>query len=209
MPNMRIEKAWQVVKFLEESPNVHNGYLWHRMFNTSIIKENDISFIEGVNFAEDGLFFFEYIRYVRLTTFIRSNGYHYVLYNNSLTKKGNTYSPDFFYSLFGKYYMALVKISNDIDSNAVYKRLIDNYLFRLLEYWFVRKIFIQSSSEKKHAWLSITKKVIIDNNLGDISRYSLVKNLMIKGVFVKNDNMAELILKVSTKMLSLQKKLHK
>lgn len=208
MPTMEYDKAWEVVKYLEETPNVHNGYLWHRMFKAYIIKENNIFFKEGVNFAEDGLFFLEYLRFVSSTTFVSSMGYHYVLSDGFLTKKGNSYSPVFFQKLFSDYKRGLTNVVKDIDKNPIYKKLVDDYLFRLLEYWFVRKIFIQKSMNSKADWLGVTRQVIQDNDFLSV-KYPFYKKLMISGGLIQNPKIAEDVLKISTKILSLVRKLQK
>lgn len=206
MPTMGYDEAWKVVKYLEETPNVHNGYLWHRMFKACIIKENNIFFKEGVNFAEDGLFFLEYLKYVSNTTFINSVGYHYILSDGSLTKKGNSYSPEFFKKLFSDYKKGLTNVVEDIDKNPIYKKMVNEYLFRLLEYWFVRKIFIQKSMNSKTDWLSVTRQVIRDNDFL-ATKYPFCKRIMIKGALIQNEKIAEIVLKFSTKILSLVRKI--
>ena len=49
--------------------NCFNGYLWNRLFRTSIIKDNHLRFREDVHIKEDGLFLVQYL--------CRCKGKHY------------------------------------------------------------------------------------------------------------------------------------
>lgn len=64
-------KNYEVIEMLQYKKNAHNGYLWHRLFKRSIIIENNLRFVEGCNFAEDGVFFLQYMRYVKKLMYLK------------------------------------------------------------------------------------------------------------------------------------------
>ena len=62
------------------------GWSWIKLFNRSIIEENEIRFDESVNLKEDEIFAYQYCKYIK-TICIRSQaGYHYYIHGNSLTR---------------------------------------------------------------------------------------------------------------------------
>lgn len=124
-------KNYEVIEMLQHKKNAHNGYLWHRLFKRSIITEKHLKFVEGCNFAEDGLFFLQYMRYVKKINILGTSGHHYVIHNSSLTSR--KYQNDFYLSVADMYYKALTEIKGD----AKYKLFCQNYIWQLVFYWIV------------------------------------------------------------------------
>lgn len=62
---------------------------WNKLYVTSVIRQNNIYFPEGVRMGEDILFNLNYFRQVTQFKIIDSNLYHYVLYPNQATRKAN------------------------------------------------------------------------------------------------------------------------
>lgn len=124
-------KNYEVIEMLQHKKNAHNGYLWHRLFKRSIITEKHLRFVEGCNFAEDGLFFLQYMRYVKKINILGTSGHHYVIHNSSLTSR--KYQNDFYLSVADMYYKALTEIKGD----AKYKLFCQNYIWQLVFYWIV------------------------------------------------------------------------
>lgn len=54
------------------------GYLWNKMYNLSIIKENNIAFNPQIKIMEDFLFNIEYVEYVENIQIIKKPLYHYI-----------------------------------------------------------------------------------------------------------------------------------
>lgn len=73
---------------LHETPRSTNAYLWHKFFKREIIINNSISFCQTLDFAEDGVFWFNYARYIRNYRFCETPIYvHVEEISTSLTKK--------------------------------------------------------------------------------------------------------------------------
>jgi len=127
-------KNYEVVEMLQHKKNAHNGYLWHRLFKRSIIIGNHLRFVEGCNFAEDGVFFLQYMRYVKKTNILGTLGHHYVIHNSSLTNK--KYPSEFYLSLADMYYKAL----NEIEGDIWYKTFCQKYIWQLVFYWIISRL---------------------------------------------------------------------
>lgn len=63
------------------------GYPWNKFYKLSIIKDNNIRFVEGSVMNEDELFYMEYVKYIDEIYFINKDNYNYLQRNNSLTGK--------------------------------------------------------------------------------------------------------------------------
>lgn len=124
-------KNYEVVEMLQYKNNAHNGYLWHRLFKRSIIIKNNIRFIEGCNFAEDGVFFLQYMRYVTKTNVLETIGHHYVVHDFSLTNR--KYSNEFYFTIADRYHKTLSEICGD----TKYKNFCQNYIWQLIFYWII------------------------------------------------------------------------
>ena len=61
-----------------------NGYLWNRLFNTKIIKDNHLSFREDIYIKEDGLFLVQYLCCCKgLISYTTKPIYKYVYHDSS------------------------------------------------------------------------------------------------------------------------------
>jgi len=137
LPNKTIEKASELVCFLESADVVHNGFVWHRLFKLDIIKDNQIYYPVGISFAEDAIFFLNYILHTNNYLIINSCGYHYTKRDGSLTVVGHTLPAD-------KYYHT-IELMSQVIKNIIIKDNPDvsvlndlkNYLWRLLYTWIV------------------------------------------------------------------------
>lgn len=67
------------------------GVLWNKLFKTSIIKDNNIQFLDGIILYEDVYFMFNYMKYVKKMKFLNNYYYHYRILSNSMTRK---YKPN-------------------------------------------------------------------------------------------------------------------
>lgn len=83
----------------EEYYNVYktgtSGYLWNKIYVSSVIRENKIRFDENTDYAEDALFNNRYLKYCDNICFINKPLYNYYISDSegSLSKK---YFPDFY-----------------------------------------------------------------------------------------------------------------
>lgn len=73
------------------------GFLWNKLFKTSIIKNNNLKFRDDVTLAEDLLFCCEYSNYIKEAYVNFNPVYHYVMQTdsalNSTLKVGTNYTP--------------------------------------------------------------------------------------------------------------------
>ena len=63
------------------------GYAWNKFYNLSLIRDNNIRFVEGSVMNEDELFYMDYIKQVDEIYFIAKDNYNYLQRNNSMTSK--------------------------------------------------------------------------------------------------------------------------
>ena len=127
--------ACELVVFLKNAPLVHNGFLWHRIFRRNIIEKYNIRFIEGLSFAEDGCFCFEYLKYSRKAILTNQIGYNYVAGNEGLTKAGKKLSYPIYYKLietFSQLVFDLIKIN--VPAKKVSQEMAI-FIWRLVEDW--------------------------------------------------------------------------
>lgn len=95
------------------------GYLFTKLFKSSIIKNNNIRFNTSSHFREDEEFFSQYLLYVKSWESIDTAAYHYILPDRKKTYKGNSYQsliPIFKYldTIFdGQYPSAIADIHAD------------------------------------------------------------------------------------------------
>ncbi len=137
-----------LIVYLEESQNVHNGFLWHRLFKTCIIHENNICFDKDLSYAEDGLFMLEYLQYVRTTKTISKIGHNYRVSNAGLTSQGQAkVDLDAAYRRWVKYTEA-VKIILELSNED--KRNVCICLWRIAVSWILCKT-VRSQADYIHA----------------------------------------------------------
>lgn len=59
------------------------GFVWNKIYLLQIIKDNDIFFDENIYIAEDLLFNFKYMQYIKNMYYCAKKMYHYMQYNDS------------------------------------------------------------------------------------------------------------------------------
>lgn len=137
----------EIIKLLQYKRNAHNGYLWHKLFRKDIISNANIKFREDSSFAEDGLFFFEYMKHVQCSSTRNTLGHHYMISKTSLTTK--RYNVDFYLSMAKDYYDSLLAINN----RKSFHDFVRYYVCNLLFYWILKPAYAQKDN------YSITKVV--------------------------------------------------
>lgn len=123
----------------------YGGYLWNKIFKTSIIKENNIKFSHNIGMLEDMLFVVEYMTRIKTIKLINQNLYYYRMrqssavwkkkmkniedmnncYNriNETLKLNNFYSKNFYYCV-SMYYLRNKKKLENIDKKIDYKKIV-------------------------------------------------------------------------------------
>lgn len=115
----------QVDKLLDTlfNNNGPQGYLWNKLFETQIIKENDLSLDENLKMAEDMLFLVEYSLNCKDVFVFNNTEYNYVQKSTGLSEKID--DRDNFYPSFEDF----LYVSNKIRKLVIkdYPRLNKNY----------------------------------------------------------------------------------
>ena len=135
LPNKQILKASELEYFLENAEKVHNGFLWHRLFVVDIIKNNVIRFPIGISFAEDGLFFLNYILHTDNFYITSKLGYHYQIHDGSLTSKGKKLKKEVYFYLLEAYAKVTKKIMDKDYPNDEIRNGLKLYMWRLAYGW--------------------------------------------------------------------------
>ena len=137
LPSEIIEQPSELAFFLEKTPVVHNGFIWHRLYKLNIIKENNIGFPVGISFAEDGVFFLNYILHTKIFCIISTLGYHYTVRSNSLTSEGKSLPAVKYYDTLEYISEATYKIMKKDNPNPDTCNGLKLYLWRLLFTWII------------------------------------------------------------------------
>lgn len=82
----------------------HLGFPWGKLYEMSIIKEHNVKFEKDINYCEDLIFLFSYLKYSKYVSFIENCGYHYNLVGTqSLLLSYNSFESELTcYRLFRK-----------------------------------------------------------------------------------------------------------
>lgn len=70
------------------SQNIFFSSVWNKLYKTSILKDNNIFFVDGCRYSEDTYFNYVYLLFTNKITYANAKMYYYVNRNNSLTHDG-------------------------------------------------------------------------------------------------------------------------
>lgn len=140
LPDATFCEPSSVVNFLENYPNVHNGFIWHRLFRLDIIKKGEIKFPLKISFAEDGWFFFDYMRHVSKSVCSSCIGYHYIIRKGSLTSKHHAYPFVIYKSLLEHYIASLLAFNVSDEFTESHIQMVKRYACRLASSWCIERI---------------------------------------------------------------------
>lgn len=191
---------YEVIEMLQHRKDAHNGYLWHRLFKRSIIEENHIRFTEGCNFAEDGLFFLQYMKFVGKTNVLNTLGHHYTICQTSLTSR--KYDTRFYLNMAGMYCDALT----NIHGNRTYRLFSQRYVWQLLFYWIICNFHLIEGNELNKAVISVIRflhKRKISHPLFSIKALKFISS--ISGLKLKRA-LLQLYIEIEKKRINLLKK---
>lgn len=126
----------RIVQYLERTKGVHNGFIWHRLFKSSIISDNKIRFQEGISFAEDGWFFLSYMKYADKCSVTSKLGYIYEVREGTLTSLGRETDTKTLIRVFEGFMDNVISYDvpmSEVDSHLEFCKV---YGWRLAESWF-------------------------------------------------------------------------
>lgn len=186
--NMTLENNYETVEFFEKSNGVHNGYIWHRIFNMEIIKKHSLSFKHGLSFAEDGLFFFQYMYYVEKTSFSSGKAYHHLRRSNSLTLAGRKLEIDTLIPVFKSYLETLLSYAiHDAKKKKSFHSFVKGYGCRLLQNWLIQKVIV-IGKDSSYSTLDKIQDLSITYALQHAQNIDFSMRLLLKSLNVKNHN---------------------
>ncbi|WP_251955184.1 glycosyltransferase family 2 protein [Limosilactobacillus reuteri] len=141
------------------SPYGMGGYLWNKIFESKIIRDNDISFNEDFFVAEDLIFCEQYLVHAKKVNLLTTHDYHYNDLNGvSKNIKFRENNVDFYLNYFNalKYILSMETNINNIEKNLKARmcdlgcdivRIIN--LNKNIEYYNVKKELLNFINQNK------------------------------------------------------------
>ena len=204
-PTKSFNSNAEVVRFLEETPNVHNGFIWHRIFRLDIIKNEKIIFPEDISFAEDGWFFFDYMSHINQALSIDKIGYHYIIRKGSLTSRGRSYPVEDYSKLLRHYISTLYSFNVPNDKRDDYINFVRKYACRLMAGWFVGNAI--NRPKDRDAFLRELMRIHHEFSILDVHDVPFSENIMIRGVFLDNLRLRDALLYLSLEIKKWEERL--
>ncbi|WP_346712703.1 glycosyltransferase [Mediterranea massiliensis] len=180
LPDRIIEHNYELVKWLEDTPGVHNGFLWHRLFRMDIIIKHNIHFTPHVSFAEDGWFFFQYLQHAQTFAVTSKLGYHYRIREGSLTSKGSQLSVQQLEKIFRGYIETLYAFNTPVEYHQEYLYFVRRYAWRLANSWFVQRAY-KRQTDKQHCF-QILCQCIKDYQLNQLKNIDISLSILINSI---------------------------
>ena len=177
LPSQRIEGNYNLVRWLEDTPNVHNGFLWHRLFKREIIERQQNTFAEGISFAEDGLFFLQYLKGSHHFKMTSKAGYHYLIRKGSLTSKGKTTPLRIHERVLRGYLSSLFDFDIPIKYKKEHINFSKRYSWRLAESWFLLRS--TRNKDEREECFRILRSICEDYKLYEINNIPFLLRCLI------------------------------
>ena len=115
-----------ILSYLFTHVNAYFGFSVNKLFKTSIIKTNKISFKEDIMIKEDELFTLEYCNYIKSIAVIPLALYNYRISSYSLSHNSRTRVN----------YHRIAEYTDNLLSKCDYERLRNNIYYRLFDYYY-------------------------------------------------------------------------
>lgn len=155
---------------------ISKGSPFCKLYNTQIIKKNNLQFNSKIHYGEDLLFMLTYLSYVKNVYLSNKMHYHYVSTDSSLSKKYNSYESEILtYNLLNNAFKILVEIFH------LNKVVIDSFIMDRLGSMLLRSIltiYRPENKKPKKERISILKDLCTTENLVCLQKYTQ-KNLKI------------------------------
>lgn len=154
------------------------GYLWNKLFKTSVIKNNLLQFDESIRFSEDLLFTVNFLKWTDEVAYIKEAFYHYSINDTSITKKYYSKSKITGLKAIEKSIDSLIDIGNKYH-RKLYITFYYNFLISLLMYGYKEsskkqvKLSLYENLYKYPAKMIISNKIKVSVLLARISTNSL------------------------------------
>lgn len=146
----------------------YGGYLWNKIFKTSIIRENDINFRKNIGMLEDMLFVVEYMTKIKTVKLINQNLYYYRMRQSSAVWKNDS-------KKIGDMNNSYYRINEILKLNNIYSI---NFNYCIALYYLRNKKFLEKMDKK----IDYKEKVILVYKSKEIDIKKKIK-LIISGKF--------------------------
>lgn len=167
------------------------GAPWNRIIRTSILKEHNIRFKEGISFAEDFSFVFDVVTKVKSISYIYDSLYNYNLDVQDSLSKFTRKSLDVSWEQRISFIIYFNDLLNTTKWNIEYKTLVSTIYFGLFTTSLIDRIKVSSASEfnEVYQWFKINTA---STNFFDMERVDLQCRRIKKDVNAKKRNLKNL-----------------
>ena len=147
--------------------------LWTKIFKKTIIKDNNIKFIEN-KLNEDSQFLFNYMYYANDIVFINYYGYKHYRDGENLSYFSSKNTLRFIESYYDLLELLREKYDEKIDLNHLFKNRIDLSLFRILlsshQKCLLEKLYefeneIEFNGDLNHFWTTFCNKLLLKHQI--------------------------------------------
>ena len=128
------------------------GYLWNKLFKTSIIKENNIRFDKDIHFCEDLLFVLSYIKNINSVSYIDEELYNYRMRRNSVT-----------FNFYNKKNVTILEAIEKIIEVITAPNNKEKMKYKYLIYYYKLKKYINNKDNINKSIINNQKKIIKEN----------------------------------------------
>ncbi len=170
--NIDIKKEIIVNKFI-------GGYLWNKIFNANIIRNENLKFSKEISYCEDLIFVIEYIKYINSLNYVREPLYHYRIRKSSIS---NDFNSSKNISLLKAYEILMDKYSDD-------EKIVESLQFNYLLSYYKLKKFISDKREVNREIISKEKMILSKKSIKEVLKFEFIKyfpSLFRKGKNIKN-----------------------
>lgn len=113
------------------------GYLWNKIFNLKVIKDNNIKFNENIHFCEDLIFVSDFLNYTQKVIYINEIGYNYRMRRNSVT-----------INFFNKKNVSILGAYNYLLKHCKESEICDTLKIEYLLYYYKLRKYIDIKKDK-------------------------------------------------------------
>ena len=148
---------------------IYNGYLWTRLFRTSVLREFNLSFNEKIHIKEDSLFIVEYICHSRKDVFFTSElVYGYIQSESSVMKSlKKKFNPKYLTDIDACVLMN--KAIREVSSDPKLLRYSRDYLYYI--HLKVKNHIKKNNPFKIKAWWQLYSKTLKGMSFGTLMNY--------------------------------------
>lgn len=205
LPAQTLTGGYRLVQWLEDAKDVHNGFLWHRLFRADYIRNNHIRFQQGISFAEDGCFFIQYLKGLNKFKMTSQLGYHYMIRQGSLTSAGKKVPLSLHDKVIRGYITSMLDLDVPEYDKVAYECFVHRYAWRLSESWFLEKAF-SNSALRKDAF-SMLNQLIREFHLDKVEEAPLSLYILVRLVKMEDSKARNFMLKRLLFYRSYEKKI--